>query len=268
MNCLRSVFSRQVVMVVAYTVGRFQPPTIGHKSLIEEVIKAAKGGEAYVFVSSTEDADTNPLSVAQKIPVLEHMFPPGSGVTFVNTGPPCNCGGPRNALKHLKDSGKKDITLVVGGDHPEFEKGSGIWGEGGDPDSVVFLPTGGTRLPDIRLLDAANMSGTKARQLVKRKQDTDFYRAIGFEEGEAISDAAKTVYTRILNWLPRSEARKKMDRAEKVADTKKNGPRGGGDDQEIVYSADAEFIYPDGGRRKTRRRRIRKTRRSKASSKA
>jgi hypothetical protein len=255
-------------MVVAYTVGRFQPPTIGHKSLIEGVIKAAKGGEAYVFVSSTEDADTNPLSVAQKIPVLEHMFPPGSGVTFVNTGPPCNCGGPRNALKHLKDSGKKDITLVVGGDHQEFNKGSGIWGEGGDPDSVVFLPTGGTRLPDIRLLDAANMSGTKARQLVKRKQDTDFYRAIGFEEGEAIPDAARTVYTRISEWLPRSEARKKMDRAGKVADTKKNGPRGGGDDQDIVYSADAEFIYPDGGRRKTRRRRIRKTRKNKASSKA
>jgi hypothetical protein len=171
-------------------------------------------------------------------------------------------------LKHLKDSGKKDITLVVGGDHQEFNKGSGIWGEGGDPDSVVFLPTGGTRLPDIRLLDAANMSGTKARQLVKRKQDTDFYRAIGFEEGEAIPDAARTVYTRISEWLPRSEARKKMDRAGKVADTKKNGPRGGGDDQEIVYSADAEFIYPDGGRRKTRRRRIRKTRRNKASSRA
>ena len=256
-------------MVVAYTVGRFQPPTIGHKSLIEGVIKAAGGGEAYVFVSSTEDADTNPLSVAQKIPILEHMFPPGNGVTFVDTGPPCNCGGPRNALKHLRGKGKNEITLVVGADHPEFEKGSGIWGEGGDPDSVVFLPTGGTRLPDIRLLDAANMSGTKARQLVKLGRDTDFFRAIGFEEGN-ISDAARTVYTRISEWIPRSEARKKMDRAGKVADTKKNGPRGGGDDQDIVYSADAEFIYPKGGRRRNtrRRRRTRKTRRNKASNRA
>ena len=154
---------------------------------------------------------------------------------------------------------------MVGADHPEFGKGTGIWGDGGEPDNVVFLPTGATRRPDIRILDAANMSGTKARQLVKLKQDADFYGSIGFDKGN-ISDAARAVYERISAWLPRSEARKMMNRGEKNADTREHGHKGGGGDEDTVYSADAEFVYPNGGRRRKtrRRRRTRKTRRNRA----
>lgn len=79
-------------MAVAYAVGRFQPPTIGHAKLIRETIKL---GKAFVFVSSAKpggkEAEKNPLSSSEKIKYLKLMFP--NGVEFVdmaNCDPSCS----------------------------------------------------------------------------------------------------------------------------------------------------------------------------------
>ena len=71
--------------MASFAVGRFQPPTIGHARMIQEVINSR--GDAFIFVSSaTTPKSTNPLTASQKIAALKKMFP--RGVTFVDTS---NC---------------------------------------------------------------------------------------------------------------------------------------------------------------------------------
>jgi hypothetical protein len=243
----------------AYTVGRFQPPTIGHKMLIEATIAAAKGGEAYVFVSSTQGSGKeklkNPLTSAQKLPILKHMFP--EGVTFVDTAK-CDpkCGGALAAFLHLineKKHAAEDITLVVGDDRkPDFGAAADIWkrkvekdrfGPGGVPNEANFVYLkSDARDPDLEIKDAANMSGTKARQYVKKNRKEDFYMAIGGHTPAA--DTAYDVIKAVVGSGRSHRAKKDMS--------------------EVMTSADAEFEYPNGGR-KTRRRRLTQSR---ASSRA
>jgi hypothetical protein len=255
---------------VAYTVGRFQPPTIGHQKLINAVLSAAgPGGKAYVFVSSTQGTGKeklkNPLTSAQKIPILTHMFP--SGVEFVDTqvckdeGHPC--GGALAAFYYLteqKGIAPEDITLVVGDDHEKnFGAKADIWkrreekdrfGPGGvSPTEANFLYVkSDKRNPNPEIKDADNMSGTKARQYVKLNRLDDFYAAIGYGPTEE-KGAAKSVYDTIKRVVGGSRT------------------KGGVDTSEVMFSADAEFSYAKKTIRR-KRRSHKKTRRSKASSKA
>ena len=244
-------------MPVAYTIGRFQPPTIGHKSLIEEVIKAAGGGEAFVFVSSTmTPAAKNPLTSAMKIPILKHMFP--DGVTFVDTAT-CNpsCGGPLNAFKWLLKENKKDITLVVGQDRAaDFGEKAAMWTEG-KPDAFVSFGAE-ARKPDIDDLTEENMSGTKARELAKRDMKSQFYTALGYDEKRGLVADVEAIYTKIKEGsAPAQKAKSpKSPKPEPEPNPKAKRSRLGGDPtDETMTSADAEFEYPSkAGRRRTYRR--------------
>lgn len=245
---------------VAYTVGRFQPPTIGHKALIQAVVEAAgPGGKAYVFVSSTMCPKAiNPLTSVQKLPILRHMFPKEkpekekpepAELIFVDTAECAAakkpCGGALAAFYYLinaKKHAKEEITLVVGDDRkPVFGEGADIWKRKEEDD--FYSPAGfkflksAKRLPDLEIKDAANMSGTKAREYVKLDRKDDFYIAVGYDSApnKAAADAVFDV----------------------IKGMKKGGRciwRGGVVDSETMYGADAEFDYTAGGRRKTRRR--------------
>lgn len=243
---------------VAYTVGRFQPPTIGHKALIQAVKDAADSGHAYVFVSSTMTPKAkNPLTSKQKLPLLRHMVP--SGVTFVDTqdckdkGDPC--GGAIAAFYWLleqKGYAKEDIILVVGDDRKsEFGPGADIWKRKEEND--VYGPGGfkflasAKRDPDLEVKDAANMSGTKAREYVKLGRKEDFYIAVG-DSGSA----ADAVYAAIQG----SKAKPKP-KAKATPKKKRGGATTRRKVVEDAFGADAEFTYPS-----------RRTRRSKASGRA
>ena len=250
-------------MPVAYTIGRFQPPTIGHKSLIERV-KAAAGpdGKAYVFVSSTTTPPAkNPLTSADKMPILNWLV---SGVTYVDTqnckneGAPC--GGAIAAFYYLlKTHDAKDIILVVGDDHTDdFGPGAAIWGRGEErmgpggkttPATSFVLVPSAKRDSNLDVKDPENMSGTKARQYVKLGQKDDFYLAVGATDA-ASKAAADVVYAKIEasfkkkgghNYNLRPLKRQPEEVADSVLETG-NGP-------------DAEFGYPTkAGRRRTYRR--------------
>ena len=272
-------------MKTAYTVGRFQPPTIGHGALIRKVIEeAGDGGEAYVFVSSVVDKATNPLTVKQKLPILEKMFP---DVHFIDTSE-CKpapgakedmpCGGPLNALEWLKRRGKANITLVAGLDREDdFGPGARIWTADKTPNGFEFL--GAT--PRTKTIDKPgdlsenNMSGTKARTLVELGKKPEFYAAVGYTGQEGV-DEVEAIYNTIHDWIPESKqyladlAEKRRKRAEKPPKARGGGGDDEGDDD--LRSPDVEYtpIYPaKAGRRRThRRRRTRRTKRNKASSTA
>ena len=281
-------FSVGITMAVVYTVGRFQPPTIGHKKLIEGVIAEAKkrDGKAYVFVSATEDPDLNPLSTAQKIPILEHMFP--EGVTFVDTktcapgDPPC--GGPRFALAWLKrlEPRPAEVHLAIGKDREDEFNAGGLWGEAGPPTSVI--PIGSVR--EAGKVDAANMSGTTARKLAAEEgKKAEFYAAVGYPGQDNVAEV-DVVYNRIREWFPRHLKRKPMSGREKAAETREfnnaNAPdkppqakrakkeeaapqakrarkKGGAETEDMSgFDADREDPPPEGARRRRTYRRCRK----------
>ena len=58
---------------VAFCFGRLNPPTIGHKQLLDTV--AGVGGDYRIFVSQSQDPKKNPLDYATKINFVKKMFP-------------------------------------------------------------------------------------------------------------------------------------------------------------------------------------------------
>ena len=64
-------------MDVVFTYGRFNPPHLGHKMMIEEVINKAKkmNKTPVVIVSHSYGNRTNPLPVSDKIRILKRWFP-------------------------------------------------------------------------------------------------------------------------------------------------------------------------------------------------
>ena len=254
-------------MAVVYTVGRFQPPTIGHKKLIEGVVAAAANvkGKAYVFVSAAEDPDLNPLSPSQKIPILKHMFP--KGVEFVDTSTclpgKTPCGGPRFALGWFNrmEHPPEEIYLAIGKERAaEFEDPK-VWGTEKDPRPKV-IPIGEDRDPNDKSLNPDNMSGTKARQLAFDTKKDAFYAAVGYP-GEKNVPEVETIYNRIREWFPRHLKRKPMFGPERTAETKaykaQQAQQKGGNPEEPYPSAFAADAEPkEGGRRRRTYRRCRK----------
>jgi nicotinic acid mononucleotide adenylyltransferase len=165
---------------VYFTFGRFQPPTIGHKVLIDKLSELAKteDADAYVFVSSKQnnmekykrtklyksmkahgsfmstDENENPLPVGTKVEILRKMYP-SSGIIFVDTTVE-GCPQLFNVLDKLRSSGYDDITMGVGSDRvATFEK---VFK--GDL-KVVSL---GERTVNASNMTAKAMSGTKMRE--------------------------------------------------------------------------------------------------------
>ena len=106
--------------------GRFNPPTIGHGSIFRQLAEDAKAAhaDAFVFVSSTQDLDKNPLSVDRKMYYLEKLYG-DLGIHFINTttcelgsisGP---CTNPVHAIDRLREIGYDKLSMYVGSDRVE-----------------------------------------------------------------------------------------------------------------------------------------------------
>jgi hypothetical protein len=165
---------------VYFTFGRFQPPTIGHKVLIDKLASLAEEetADAYVFVSSKQndmekykrtkayremrlsghfistDLNENPLPVGTKVEILRKMYP-STGVTFIDTTVE-GCPQLFNIVDALRSAGYEDITMGVGSDRVStFEKvfkGS------------LKVESLGERTVNSANMSARAMSGTKMRE--------------------------------------------------------------------------------------------------------
>jgi hypothetical protein len=201
---------------VAYTVGRFQPPTIGHQMLIRKTIEAAgPGGHAYVFVSKTVDNDKSPLPIKLKLPILQHMFPEekvkeeSELATFkiIDTSE-CTpaCGGPGAAFKWLrKEHPSDEIVFVIGKERLDDQRSkeyfgpeARLWGTEERPKDENFLPVGDSAVRDMTKPsdDEMNMSGTKARGYACANNRRDFNIALGYPP-DSNDDAVTKVYNKI-----------------------------------------------------------------------
>ena len=171
---------------IVFSFGRFQPPTIGHKLLIDKVVSLAKKYKAdhVIYASKTQDSKSNPLNVNTKVNYLRKMF---SGVHFEPANEEVRTF--IEALKKLHSQGYKKVYMVAGSDRLAdyqrlFDKYNG--GEDFSFD-VLQAVSAGERDPDAE--GAAGMSGTKMRQAAFNNDFASFRK--GVPSSLSDSDAKK-----------------------------------------------------------------------------
>ncbi len=94
--------------VVAFTFGRFNPPTIGHQKLMNKVKTQAR--DYKIYLSRSEDPKKNPLGVREKERLMKSMFPEHSRAIEIN---PSN--NVLDILVKLYDDYHR-VVMVVGSD--------------------------------------------------------------------------------------------------------------------------------------------------------
>ena len=95
---------------VAFTFGRFNPPTIGHEKLINKV-KSVRADDYRIYLSRSDDPKKNPLSPRQKLAYMKKMFPSHARNIMINT-----TNMILDICTELYKQGYTEISMVVGSD--------------------------------------------------------------------------------------------------------------------------------------------------------
>jgi len=95
-----------------FTYGRFNPPTIGHKWMIERLVRKARreGADPFIVVTHSQDSKKNPLSSSEKKYIIERAFPKVPILATSRKEP-----NPLYIIKKLKNMGYNNYEMVVGG---------------------------------------------------------------------------------------------------------------------------------------------------------
>ena len=116
---LRELFLREDDRSTAvFAFGRFNPPTIGHKKLLDKLQSMAQqvNGKAYLFLSQKQNNKTDPLTFKEKADYLKMFYPDlAIGDPAVKTI--------IQALQKIQAEGRTRIVMVAGSDRVvEFQK--------------------------------------------------------------------------------------------------------------------------------------------------
>jgi predicted nucleotidyltransferase len=95
---------------IAFTFGRFNPPTTGHEKLIQKV-KSVSADNYIIYLSRSEDPKKNPLSARQKLDYMKKMFPQHAKNIEINTSNMI-----LDIVTKLYKQGYTEINMVVGSD--------------------------------------------------------------------------------------------------------------------------------------------------------
>ncbi len=164
----------EAINTIAFTFGRFNPPTIGHEKLINKVKSQSLNYK--IYLSRSEDPRKNPLSPREKLTVMKSMFPQFARNIEIN---PSN-----NVLDILvKLNGKyNNIVMVVGSDRVrEFENLLKRYNDvksrhGYYKFDSIRVVSAGERDPDAE--GAAGMSASKMRAAASKGDLTSFKKGL------------------------------------------------------------------------------------------
>jgi len=188
---LKELFLREDDRSTAvFAFGRFNPPTIGHKKLIDTVLQTAEkvNGKAYLFLSHKQNNKTDPLTFQEKQAYIQQYYPKVAvGDAGSNTI--------IKALQKIQAEGRTRIIMVAGSDRvQEFEKLLNQYN--GKPDKAgndlykfddIKVVNAGQRDPDAD--DVTGASASKARELAAKGQEHEFSKIImGGDDGKMIYD--------------------------------------------------------------------------------
>ena len=98
--------------LVTFAFGRFNPPTVGHQKLFDQLKKLSRGGVYRIYASKSVDKKKNPLGFKDKVKFMRKMFPKHARNIMADPDV-------RNALDicvKLYDQGFTKVQMVVGSD--------------------------------------------------------------------------------------------------------------------------------------------------------
>jgi len=146
--------------------GRFNPPTVGHKKLLDGAANIAGQGDLRIYPSRSFDPKKNPLDPGQKVEVMGKMFPDYKD-DIVNDE---SVKSIFDALKLADKEGYENVQIVVGSDRVvEFDNLAQKYnGDLYDFDEIEVISAG------ERDADAEGVEGMSASKMRKAAADGDF----------------------------------------------------------------------------------------------
>jgi len=184
----------QQVVPLTVVFGRFNPPTIGHKKLLDRAKAISKGGDFLVFPSRSHDPKKNPLSPAVKIDFMRQMFPKYAD----NIVDDSNAKTIFDVLIDAQEQGYTDVTLVVGADRlKEFENLAMKYnGELYNFNSIEVLSAGDR---DAESEGVEGMSASKLRKFAAAGDFDSFVRGVPKELDDESVDKLFKILRKSMN---------------------------------------------------------------------
>ena len=177
---------------ISFVFGRFNPPTIGHEKLFDELKKHSRGGSYRIYASRTVDAKKNPLQFKDKIKFLRKMFPKHARSIMADK----DVRTILDIAVKLYDQGYTKVTLVAGSDRVrEFDillnKYNGKQAKHGfyNFEGAINVVSAGQRDPDAD--GATGMSASKMRMAAQQND------LAGFSKGLPAEFAANDVFNAV-----------------------------------------------------------------------
>lgn len=163
---------------VAFCFGRLNPPTIGHKKLLDTV--AGIGGDYKIFVSPSQDKKDNPLDYETKIKFIKLILPEHAEAVVDDA----SLNTPVKVASYLYDLGYRDATFVAGSDRLDgmkklLEMYNGVEGKphGYYKFDVLDFKSSGEREDGVE--GVAGVSASAARSAAANKDFEAFEKATG-----------------------------------------------------------------------------------------
>ena len=183
---------------VTFCFGRMNPPTIGHKQVLDTM--KSQGGDMRIFVSQTQDKKKNPLDYGTKIKFIKEMFPEYAGDVVDNAG--LNTIG--KVASYLHEQGYNSATFVAGSDRLEDMKNlltqyNGVEGKAHgfyDFEVLDFVSSG------EREDGAEGVAGVSASGARLAAANNDFK---GFQEATGAGELAKPLFSAVRKGMNISE---------------------------------------------------------------
>ena len=141
---------------VVFTYGRFNPPHLGHKMMIEEMLKMNK--KVVVVVSHSQNKNKNPLSVTDKVKILKTWFP----------NLDIRASSRNASIAKIAEKFDEDSVMIVGENRSNAFKFIPI------KKRIVSRPPG-------------TPSATKAREAARKDNIVTFKKLTGYDNGLVIN---------------------------------------------------------------------------------
>ena len=154
-----------------FTFGRMNPPTIGHKKLVDKVAAVAKTASAknYVFLSHTQNNKKDPLNYDQKIKYAKKAF--GNSVTKSRSKTVIQ------VMQELENKGHQHVIMVVGSDRvSDFDTLLQKYNGKDYKFSSIQVISAGERDPDAE--GVSGMSASKMRAAAQAGNESQFKKGL------------------------------------------------------------------------------------------
>jgi nicotinic acid mononucleotide adenylyltransferase len=183
---------------VVTTFGRMNPPTSGHQKLVDKITSLAKGADARIYLSHSQNNKKDPLDYNTKIALAQKAF--GSSVIKSNAKTIIQ------VMQELQKAGYTDVTIVVGSDRvKDFDTLLNKYNSKDYTFDSIKVVSAGQRDPDAD--DVSGMSASKLRALAKEGNFA------GFKTGlpRNLQSNAKKIYDQLRSIMEQPEIEQQLD---------------------------------------------------------